>query len=313
MRRWIKWVAGGVAVLVVLYVLGGILLLKVLLTPGWVDWSEARNPNPPTDPFALNYRGDPGTAFGLGYETVRYDTELGSAEAWLVPAAAASPLWAVYVHGIGGIRENGYKQLSVLHEAGIPTLLITYRNDVGAPASANQLYSFGVDEWRDLEAAIGWMRAQGAQRIVLVAESMGGAIAGQYLAQAADTSDIVAVALDAPALDFNGLVAGILGRYYLPLPQAMAGIGTAAIRGLSGTDLATAQSMDVVAAFPAPLFLAHGTGDLLVPFAMSETLVSRRSAPTTFVRTGATHLKSYNEDPARYRAEFLAFLNTLPR
>lgn len=295
--------------LALIYVVGGIVLLKVLLTPGGVDWSGANNPHPPTDPLVLNYRGDPAKAFGFDFSTVHYPTELGDAEAWLVPGAQTSGLQAIVVHGIGGIRENGYKQLSVLHEAGIPTLLITYRNDSGAPASPNSLFSFGVTEWRDLEAAVDWMRAQGAARIVLVADSMGAGIAGQYLMHAADTSRIAALALDAPALDFPGLVAGNLRRYYLPFPRAMAALGTGAIALMTGTDLAMARSADAVAAFDGPLFLAHGTGDLMVPFSLSEALLAKRTAPTIFVRTGATHLFSFNENPERYRTAFLELLS----
>ncbi|RYE10330.1 MAG: alpha/beta hydrolase [Hyphomicrobiales bacterium] len=307
---WVVLVPAG---LLLAYLIGGVVLLQRLLTPGGVDWSGANNPNPPKDPLVLNYRGDPRTAFGFDFTTIQYMTEHGPAEAWLVPAREPSPLWAIYVHGIGGLRENGYKQLSVLHEAGIPTLLITYRNDRGAPASPNRLYSFGLTEWRDLDAAIGWMQSRGAQRIVLVAESMGAAIAGQYLTHAADISAIAALALDAPALDFPSIPAGILGRYHAPFATATAALGIGALKLFTGTDLATANCMDAVARFERPLFLAHGTGDLLVPLAQSEELVARRTAPTVFIQTGATHLHSFNEDPARYRAAFLGFLDGLSR
>ncbi len=313
MRRWVKWIVGIVAVGLVAYAVGGTIILRTLLTPGGVDWSGANNPNPPTDPLTLNYRGDPRTAFGYDFETVHYRTELGDAEAWLVPAAEPSTLWAVYVHGIGGIRENGYKQLSVLHEAGLPTLLITYRNDAGAPASGNRLYSFGLTEWRDLDAAVSWMKARGAQKIVLVAESMGGAIAGQFLMHSEQTASIAALALDAPALDFLGLVADLLARRHLPFPHWTAAMWTWAIGLLNGTDLGAANGMAAVDAFPAPLFIAHGTGDLLVPVSIADAVAAGRSAPTTLLRTGAAHLQSFAEDPERYRSEFLAFLDTIPR
>lgn len=81
--------------------------------------------------------------------------------------------WAIYVHGVGGIRENGYKQLSIINEAGIPTLMITYRNDRGAPAEANGLYSFGTREWRDLDVAVTYLLGRGAPKIIIAAELMG--------------------------------------------------------------------------------------------------------------------------------------------
>src|SRR3569833_4460233 len=112
MRRWARRIGIGVATVAVLYVLligvGGGMALALALTPGFVDWSQSHQPVP-KDPLEINYRGDPKTALGLDFETVHYDTELGPAEAWLVPAAAPSRIWAVFVHGIGGLRENGYR------------------------------------------------------------------------------------------------------------------------------------------------------------------------------------------------------------
>jgi hypothetical protein len=137
MRRWGKRIGIAIAVIALSYfgvaVAAG-MVLDWTLTPGNGDWSDGK-PNP-TDPFEIGYRGDPKTALGLDFETVTYPTELGPAEAWLVPAPTPSKTWAVYIHGIRGIRENGYRQLSILNQAGIPTLLITYRNDVGAPRAA---------------------------------------------------------------------------------------------------------------------------------------------------------------------------------
>jgi pimeloyl-ACP methyl ester carboxylesterase len=312
MWRWAKRAAIAAVVLVVLYFgLGGIAaagFIGWLLTPGNVDWSGPVQ----QDPFELGYRGDPQQALGLAFSDVTIPTELGGAPAWLVPAATGSPkLWAIYVHGIGGLRENGYRQLSVLHEAAIPTLMITYRNDDGAPAAPDHLFSFGLSEWRDLDAAVDWSLANGAERIVLVAESMGGAIAGQFLINSASADKVEALVLDAPALDFTAVIEGRVGAWGLPMAPQLASVALWASR-LVRVDLSKAQSIDVVEAFPGPVFLAHGSADQLVPVAISDELVARRSGPTTYLRTGANHLLSWKENPERYREMLLAFLEKLP-
>lgn len=315
MGKWLRRIGVGVIVLAVLsLVVGGVgisMVLNHLLTPGSVDWSGENNPNPPTDPFELGYRGDPLKALGLPFESVTYPTELGDADAWFVPAANMAGPWAVYVHGIGGIRENGYRQLSILNEAGIPTLLITYRNDKGAPAEADPLYSFGVSEWRDLDAAVSWMVGRGAPSVILVAESMGGGIAGQFLMNSEQIEKVAALALDAPALDITEVVADKLGAKALPFAKTIATAGIAVFDLYRKAQLSKAVSLDAVASFPAPLFLAHGTADGLVPIAISDRLVAERTAPTSYLRTNANHLLSFKEDPARYRAEMLGFLNSL--
>jgi fermentation-respiration switch protein FrsA (DUF1100 family) len=304
----------GIAVVVIAalyFIIGGIgggLFLSWLLTPGNVDWSGANRPAP-TDPLAIGYRGDPTAALGLPFQTIHYETELGPAEAWLVPAAAPTTTWAVFVHGVGGIRENGYRQLSMLHEAGITTLMITYRNDKGAPKSTPPLFSFGLTEWHDLDAAVGWMLGNGAGRIVLVAESMGGAIAGQFLEHSDRTGSIAAVALDAPALDMPASVARLAEYMHIPLSGWLAPIAVRVAAFATGAALNDAVVLDAVAAFPGPLFVAHGSADPLVPISVSERLVEmRQGKPTTFLWTKADHLHSYAEEPEEYRAKFLGFL-----
>ena len=315
MGKWARRLIVGALVVVALYfagtAFGAALLLNHLLTPGTVDWSGAGNPNPPTDPVELGYRGDPQAAFGLAFETVQYETALGPAEAWLVPGTTTNAPWAIYVHGIGGIRENGYKQLTALMEAGLTTLMITYRNDRGAPSAPNPLYAFGTTEWADLDAAVTWALGQGAPSVVLVAESMGGGIAGEFLRHSSQRDIVVGLALDAPALEFHRVVTGALGHFHLPFADQIASMGVGLFDATHGSNLASADTRDAVASFPGPLFLAHGSADGLVPVDISDNLVARRTAPTTYLRTGANHLLSYKEDPARYRDEMVAFLRAL--
>ena len=162
---------------------------------------------PPTDPLALGYRGDPMAALSLPFQTISLDTPLGAAEAWLVPAASAEAGRAIYVHGIAGAREDGYRALSILHEAGWSVLLVSYRNDATAPASPDGSYGFGLTEWPDLEAAVARMAPSEADpKLLIVAESMGGAILGQFLAQSPLATRVGAVALDSPAISFGAVI-----------------------------------------------------------------------------------------------------------
>ncbi|WP_299642348.1 hypothetical protein [Devosia sp.] len=299
--RILRWLSLALALAAVYVIVAPFVLafgLGGLLTAGVVDWAGYTR-TPPDDPLTIGYRGDPGQAFGYAFETVQYATELGPAEAWVIPAAEPSPIWAIWVHGIGGLRENGYRIVKTLHEQGVPVLMITYRNDKGAPRSADGLYSFGLDEWRDLEAAVDWAHGQGAERIVIAAESMGAAITGQYLTHAADTRTIAGLALDAPALDFPAVIHAGGKRYWVPLSDLVATAGLE-ISTLFRRDLRQAVSLDAVAAFDGPIFVAHGTRDPLVPFSISERLVAKRP-DILFWRTDADrHPMSFESDRAGY-------------
>lgn len=282
-----------VAPLVLVAALGG------MLTAGVVDWSGEKRAAP-SDPLLIGYRGDPETAFGWEYETVLYPTELGDAEAWLIPAPAPSRFWAIWVHGIGGTRENGYRMVETLHGHGVPVLMITYRNDKGAPRSADGLHSFGLGEWRDLEAAVTFAVGRGAERVAILAESMGAAIAGQYLMRAGNTDRIAGLALDAPALDFPAVVRAGGERYWVPMSDMVVAAGLQ-LWTLFRRDLREAVSLDAVAAFEGPVFVAHGRRDPLVPFAISERLAATRPDLLFWKTDADRHPMSFESDRNGYR------------
>ena len=128
--------------------------------------------------------------------------ELGPMPAWLVPAA---------LKHLGDRRPRHQRHSAgracgwspTLHRAGLPTLLITYREDLGAPPSPDGFHHMGLTEWRDLAAAARYALAHGAQRLVLVGYSMGGAIVAQFMERSPLAPRVAGLVLDAPALDWK--------------------------------------------------------------------------------------------------------------
>lgn len=268
---------------------------------------------PPTDPLALGYRGDPMQALSLPFQTVTLDTPLGPAEAWRIPAAGAEVGRAIYVHGIGGAREDGYRALSILHQAGWSVLLISYRNDPDAPANPDGRYGFGLTEWPDLEVAVASLAPTDADpKLLVVAESMGAAILGQFLKQSTLAPRVQAVALDSPAISFGAVIDHLAIEGGKPLPGVMAWTAKQILPYKTALPLAEAEVAATFQAFPGPLFLAHGGADRIVPVGPSQTLAETRTAPTVALWTGADHLGSYAENPDAYRAAFQDFLTRIP-
>lgn len=281
-----------------------------LLTVGQIS-SAMASVEPPTDPLALGYRGDPMQALSLPFQTVALDTPLGKAEAWLVPSAGPEQGRAIYVHGIAGAREDGYRSLSILHEAGWSVLLISYRNDPTAPASPDGTYGFGLTEWPDLEAAVAKMAPADSDKVVVVAESMGGAILGQFLAQSPQAAKVEAVALDSPAISYSAVIDHLAAQSKKPLSGVLAWTARQILPYLSKLPLGQAEVAATYAAFPGPMFLAHGAADRIVPIGPSQALAQARTAQTVTLWTGADHLGSYAENPASYRAAFQDFLKRI--
>lgn len=270
-------------------------------------------------PAALGYRGDPQTAFGLPFETLAVQTALGPAEAWFVPEpfAPGAPephMAALYVHGIAGAREDGYRYLPLLHEAGFPTLLISYRNDANAPVTEDGVYGFGLTEWPDLEAAVLALRDRGYGEVMILADSMGAGLLGQFMAQSPEASRISAIALDSPALEFDAVLAHLARNMGLPFPGTVAATTLTALGFSHPSDLRAASVTGRYAGFYGPLFLAHGSGDRIVPLGTSERLIALRAASdagavTVTHLTEADHLQSHAAGPGAYEAAFREFLD----
>jgi uncharacterized protein len=268
---------------------------------------------PPTDPLVLGYRGTPMQALSLPFQTVTLETPLGPAEAWRIPAAGVEVGRAIYVHGIGGAREDGYRALSILHEAGWSVLLISYRNDPAAPPAPDGSYGFGLTEWPDLEAAVANLAPTDADpKLLVVADSMGGAIVGQFLTHSALAARVQAVALDSPAISFGAVIDHLATESGKPLPALVAWIAKQILPFKSPLPVSEAEVAAAFQAFPGPLFIAHGSVDRIVPIAPSQSLAETRTALTVTLWTEADHLGSYGADPAAYRAAFQDFLNRIP-
>lgn len=269
----------------------------------------------PEGPADIGYVGDPETAYGYPFETVALPTDIGDMPAWLVPppeGMAGAERWAIFVHGIGGRRENGYRFLPTLHEAGLPVLMLSYRNDEGAPAAPEGIYAFGLTEWQDLDAAVDYALSNGAASVVLVGESMGGAVIGQFLRRATNASAVSAIVLDAPAIDFPAVMLDQMARLGVPLAGVIGRGGTMIFAARHGINLGDAVVTGPLAAFPGPLFLSHGEADRLVPVSLSNWLADARRSPTEYLRIDADHILSWKRDPERYEAALSQFLATLP-
>lgn len=249
-------------------------------------------PSPqPTDPLQPGYRGDPQAALGLAFETLQIETDLGPAPAWLVPApgpdAGGAQLAAIFVHGIGEAREDGYPYLAALHRAAVPVLLMSYRQDPDAPRAPEGLHLFGLTEWEDLEAAILALRARGITRVVLVGRSSGAAVIGQFLARSNQAPQVAGLILDTPALDFPAVLQHVTERLQLPLRSLGARLAIPAFALTDGVDLGRARALPAIAAFDGPVLVVQGRDDRLVPLSQVQDLLEARSGGTTVVLTAS--------------------------
>jgi hypothetical protein len=256
---------------------------------------------------------------GLAYEDVAVPTELGEMPAWYVPPAQGVPqrdTWAVLVHGRGATREECLRALPVLHRLGFPALVVSYRNDPGAPRSLGGRYHLGDAEWQDVESALLVAAERGAAEVVLFGWSMGGAIVLQLVARSWAADRVRAVVLDAPVLDWRHVLDHHARLNGLPDPLgrlAQAVLQHRAARRLLGVDAPLSlDRLDWVsraAELRVPLLILHSDDDEFVPAEPSRRLAAARPDVVTYVPSrGARHTKEWNVDPEGWDSAIARFL-----
>ncbi len=252
------------------------------------------------------YPQDPFLAFGIEYEDVKYETPLGTQDAWLFEGEGDT--WVIFVHGHLGGPEDGLALVPILHDLGLPSLFITYRNDEGQPRDPTGIHQFGATEWEDLDAAVEHTIAQlGAKKVVLIGISMGGGVIMKFLYESALADEVSGVVLDSPVLDFKATVDYGARRLHLP------GFVTAPMKWITslrfGVDWAAMDYLKDTDRLDKPILLIHGEDDRQVPIETSNKLAGLRPDIVTYSTYRDTpHGGSWNVDSERYEREIKNFL-----
>ena len=263
------------------------------------------------------YAGNPAEVLGLPYRSVNVLSELGPMPAWEIPAAGRgakqtsthhlTSAWAIVVHGINDDREVGLRIAPTLRRAGFNSLLISYRDDLGAPDSPDGMHHQGQAEWRDLEAAVRYALRRGAKEIVLDGYSMGGALITQFMEHSPLADRINGLILDAPALNWKAILEFNATRMGFPSFAALPVEWAIDIR--TDVDWNSLDALKHPDDFHLPILLFHGDDDRVVPIETSEELTKELPRWVTYYAVPkAGHTQSWNVDPSLYDRRLRRFL-----
>lgn len=238
----------------------------------------------------------------LPWQNVLIGSPAGPCPAWLFPGESST--WVVQVHGRGVTRAECLRAVPVLHAAGFPNLVVSYRNDGEAPRSRSGSYALGAAEWRDVDAAVSYALRHGAERVILMGWSMGGAVSLQTALNSGNRDRIAGLILESPVIDwrsvlrFQARAAGMRA----PLPDlAMSALSVPLTARLSGAENAISfDSLDIVARadeLKVPILILHSDDDGFVPADASHALQQARPDLVTMPAfSGARHTKIWNYD-----------------
>lgn len=260
----------------------------------------------------------------LGFATSRVSIPLegGRAPAWLVepPAETAQAgRWAVHVHGRGALPEETLRGVASFARAGLTSLVISYRNDPGAPRGLRGRYGLGLAERRDVDSAVAWARERGAARVTLAGWSMGGTASLLSATRGPLRRAIDGIVLDSPALDWPWLL-----RYQARLAGAPAWVGAlgqellqlgavrGAVPGERGTDVAALVPEALAADLRVPVLIHASPGDTYVPWRGSVRIAALRPDLVTLREAEGEHVRLWNVDPEGWEAATEGFVRALP-
>jgi alpha-beta hydrolase superfamily lysophospholipase len=254
----------------------------------------------------------------LPFTTELIGADVGPSPAWLFPADGAArdaATWVIQIHGRGATRAECLRAVPVFHSLGMPVLVVSYRNDGEAPRSRSGKYALGATEWRDVDAAVGFALRHGAERVVLMGWSMGGAIALQVELNSGHRDAIAGLILESPVVDWRTVLDYQARQFHIPTP--VTGLAKEALQSewgaaLTRTPPISLDRLDIVARADElrhPILVLHSDDDGFVPSDASHRLAEARPDLVELQTFAvARHTKLWNYDQNRWTADIRAWL-----
>ncbi|KUF06972.1 S9 family peptidase [Leucobacter sp. G161] len=258
----------------------------------------------------------------LGYrvEQTTYESEHGPMDAWIVhPKRKRKKRWAIHVHGRGASPAETFRGIEPFARAGVTSMIIQYRNDLGQPAGLNGRYGMGISESRDVDAAIAAARARGAERVTLMGWSMGGTASLISLARGTHRDIIDGVILESPGADWPGILRDKARQAGLPRLIADVGMellarGVVASGEAEGVDFEDLRPEVLAQGIDVPVLVLASPNDRFVPWHGSQVIAAEQPDLVQLVSIPeGGHVRLWNADPERWEQTVLTFVSALPQ
>jgi hypothetical protein len=255
------------------------------------------------------------------FTEVQIATPLGDAPAWLIPAEKPNATrWMIGVHGRAVRRPEALRGVIPFRAEGFTSLIVSYRNDGDAPRSDDYRYALGDREWPDIEAAMRYALDHGAEELVLMGWSMGGATVLQALTRSKLGDHVIGVVLESPVVDWiatldfqaelRRLPAAVRFGVLTLLKYRWGGFltGLAEPLDLDRLDFVRrAQELD------RPVLILHSDDDGFVPSTASRELAVARPDIVSYEAFEiARHTKLWNYDRDKWEGAIERWIEALP-
>jgi pimeloyl-ACP methyl ester carboxylesterase len=176
----------------------------------------------------------------------------------------------------------------------------------------------GQTEWHDVDAALDYAVAHGAQNFILVGWSMGAMIALQLTRSSRHRERIAGLCLIAPVVDWRSSILAAGRRARVPAfvtHLAMRVLGSPLSRRATGLQepigLSNLDWITNGADLNVPTLVLHSSGDRSVPIAMSRAFSDAHKELVELVELpAAPHTLEWNRSPELWETTFSGWLGS---
>ncbi len=249
---------------------------------------------------------DPGSVFQLDFEPVRFATADGlTLDGWFIPDRGARRTILI-CHGAGANKGNFVWFVGPLRGQGYNVLMFDFR---AHGASDGRLATYGIREEVDVLAAVEWLKRERPAQSELIV-GLGSSQGAMALAlAAAHDQRIDALVLDSPftgprnLMRDNAAALPIIGPLLADWCLALASAQT-------GTNFFSPSAEQAVAAMGnRPIFVVHGSEDIIMPATHSTRLHAAASGPRELWMGPGPHSNIITTVPDEYARRLFTFLD----
>ncbi len=201
---------------------------------------------------------------GLDYEEVSFQTEDGlKLRGWYIPSKKKSLKTLVLLHGYPADKGNILPPTSFLQED-FNLLLFDFRY---LGQSEGRYSTAGIDEVKDLLAAIGFLKGRGVQQVGVWGFSMGGAVALMGVKKAPEIRAVVSESSYASLSEMAPRLFRIPG-----LRNILGYLVEFWAKIILGIDIRSNSPLHSVRQTTVPILLIHSSADTVIPFRHAQLL-----------------------------------------
>jgi len=235
-------------------------------------------------------------ALGLEFQDVWLKAADGTElHSWWLPAqpqseVAVSDTVVLYLHGNAENISSHIRSVEWLPKAGVSLLALDYR---GFGASQGQAVMPSV--LQDIEAAAIWIKQRHPDKeLVVLGQSIGAALAVNFVARAQSRYQIKALLLDAPFTGFpqiarSALTSSWLGWLFVP------------VTWLIPSDW---NPENLAADITIPALVMHSPDDGVIPYEQGEAVYQQLGGESCWLDSKGPHIASFSHDKVRLVSQF---------